>query len=211
MSDRQKLFVLGSTGGTGQKVVAQALDAGHEVTAYARSPEKIAIRHERLRLVAGSLTEGALADAIPGHDAVISALGRGLALTSENLIRLSVPPILSAMQREGVRRLIFTSAIGVGDAIRHVPLVPRLMARTMLKNIYADKLAGEDLIRLSGLDWTIVQPAALTDGPLTGRYRAGERLDVSGMPKISRADVAHFLLSQVDDRKYVRKSVVLAY
>jgi putative NADH-flavin reductase len=207
-----KIFVLGPTGRTGQQIVAQALEAGHEVTAFARSPDKLALKHERLRRVAGGIAdEDALARAMSGHDAVISALGRGMALKSEHLIQQSVPPILAAMQRQNVGRLIFTSAIGVGDAIHHVPFVPRLMARTMLKNIYADKSAGEDLIRRSPLDWTIAQPAQLTDGPLTGTYRFGERLTMSGMPKISRADVAHFLLSQLDDRAYVRKSAVLAY
>jgi len=208
-----KLLVLGPTGRTGQQVVAQALAAGHEVTAFARRPDKIAVKHDRLRCVAGDVTDdGAiLADAVRGQDAVISALGRGMSLKSDNLIQRSVPPILAAMQQHGVRRLIFTSAIGVGDAIHHVPLVPRLMARFMLKNIYADKAAGESLIRRSGLEWTLVQPAQLTDGPLTGQYRAGERLSMRGVPKISRADVAHFILRELDSPAYVRKSAVLAY
>jgi putative NADH-flavin reductase len=150
-----------------------------------------------------------LADAMRDQDAVVSALGRYR--SSDSLIQRSVPPILAAMQQHGVRRLIFTSAIGVGDAIHHVTLVPRLMARFMLKNIYADKVIGEDLIRRSGLEWTLVQPAQLTDGPLTGKYRAGERLTMSGVPKISRADVAHFVLRQLDDPAYVRKAAVLAY
>ncbi len=208
-----RLIVLGPTGGTGQQIVAQALTAGHEVTAFARSPEKILVKHERLRPVTGHVTDDGtgLADAMRGQDVVISALGRGMVLKSDGLIQRSVPPILTAMQRHGIRRLIFTSAIGVGDASRHVPLVPRLMGRFMLKDIYADKVSGEDLIRASGLEWTLLQPAMLTDGPLTGRYRSGERLSMRGIPKISRADVAHFVLRQLDDPAYIRKAVVLAY
>ncbi len=209
----KRVLVIGPTGRTGQQVVAQALAAGHQVTAFARHPEKMPVTHDRLRCVKGRLPQDAalLADATGGHDAVISALGRGMNLKSERLIQQSVPPLLAAMRAHGVRRLVFTSAIGVGEAIRHVPLFSRLMARVMLWDLYADKAIGEDLIRQSGLDWTIVQPAQLTDGPLTGVYRAGERLTMQGIPKISRADVAHFLLAQLDDPSSVRKTLVLAY
>jgi len=208
-----KILVLGPTGGTGRHVLSQALERGHEVTAFARTPSKISERHERLRVVGGSITDSgpALEQAVRGHDAVVSALGRGKSLKAEGLIQRSVPPILSAMQRAGVRRLVFTSAIGVGDTIRDAPLVPRLMARFVLSDLYADKIIGDDLIRRSDLDWTIVQPALLTDGALTGRYRAGERLQLSGFPKISRADTAHFIVTEIEKPAYVRKTVLLAY
>ena len=115
------------------------------------------------------------------------------------------------MHTSGVRRLIFTSAIGVGDAIREAPFFSRMMTRFLLKDLYVDKAIGEDLIRRSDVDWTIVQPAQLTNGPLTRRYRAGEALKFRGMPRISRADVAHFLLSQLDDTSYIRKVARLGY
>jgi uncharacterized protein YbjT (DUF2867 family) len=142
---------------------------------------------------------------------VISALGRGQSLTSHHLIQQSVPAVVTAMRAHRVRRLIFTSAIGVGDAVRDIPLLPALFARTLLRGIYADKILGERMVRASGLDWTIAQPAGLTNGPRLGRYQAAERLTLSGLPKISRADVAHFLLEQVEDRRNVGKTLVLAY
>jgi putative NADH-flavin reductase len=208
-----KLLILGPTGGTGQQLVSQALDAGYQVTAFARSPDKIASRHDRLRIVAGDFLDAGnpLGDAMRGQDAVVSALGRGLSFKSENLIQRSVPSILSAMQSHGVQRLVFTSAIGVGETVHHVPLVPRLMARFPLRNIYADKVIGDDLIRRSALAWTLVQPAMLTDGPLTRSYRAGERLDMRGVPKISKADVAHFILTEIEASRYIRKTVLLSY
>jgi len=83
--------------------------------------------------------------------------------------------------------------------------------RFLLSDLYADKAAGEALIRRSYLDWTLVQPSQLTNGPLTQKYRAGERLALRGMPKISRADVAHFILSHLDDGAYVRKVVSISY
>ena len=210
-----KLLILGATGGTGQHLVTQALDGGHEVTAFARNAAKMSVQHPRLRLVAGSVTENgaALADAVRGQDAVISALGRGMSLKSDSLIQRSVPPILSAIRADRVRRLIFTSAIGVGHSVGDapLPLFSRIMMRSLLSDLYADKAAGEALIRRSDLDWTLVQPSQLTNGPLTRKYRAGERLALRGMPKISRADVAHFILSQLDDSAYVRKVVSISY
>ena len=208
-----RLLVLGPTGGTGQQIVSQALAAGHDVTAFARSPDKISSRHERLRIVAGDILDagGPLGEAMRGQDAVVSALGRGLSFKPDALIQRAVPTILSTMHSQGVTRLVFTSAIGVGDTIHHVPLVPRLMARLPLKQIYADKLIGDDLIRRSALTWTLVQPAMLTDGPLTGKYRSGERLDLRGIPKISKADVAHFILTELENGRYIRKTVLLAY
>jgi putative NADH-flavin reductase len=115
------------------------------------------------------------------------------------------------MQRHNVRTLIFVSAIGVGTAIRDAPLFSRLFARTLLRDIYADKAIGEELVRGSGVDWTIVQPAQLTDGPLTGQYRAGIHLKHRGMPKISRADVAHFILRLLEHNEYNRNIVRIGY
>ena len=208
-----KLLVLGSTGGVGQQIVAQALEAGHEVTAFVRDPGKMLATHDRLRVVTGSLTgdDSGLADAMRGQDAVVSALGRGMSLKSTGLIQRTVPRILAAMQANGVRRLMFTSAIGVGVTIRDAPLLSRVVIRLLLRDIYADKIAGEAPIHLSDLDWTLVQPAQLTDGPLTRVYRAGERLKMRGRPTVSRADVAHFILSQLDCTVYQRRVVLLAY
>src|SRR5258706_9135756 len=125
---RKKILVLGATGGTGQQIVAQAHEAGHEVTAFARTPDKISIRHETLRLAVGSVTDDgpALAEAMRGQDVVISAIGRGTSFKSTHLIQRSVPVILAAMQAQGVRRLLFTSALGVGDTRRGAPLFLRI-------------------------------------------------------------------------------------
>jgi putative NADH-flavin reductase len=208
-----KLIVIGAAHGTGLQVVSQALAAGHDVTALSRSAARMDIEDERLRKITCILPQDStlLADAMAGQTVVISTLGRGLSLSSHHLIEQCVPSILGAMRTHGVRRLIFTSAIGVGDAGRDAPLVSRVAAQTLLRSIYADKVIGERLVRESGLDWTIVQPAQLTDGPLTGRYRAAERLPMHGVPKISRADVAHFLLAQIGDSLSIGKTLTVAY
>ena len=208
-----RILVVGATGGTGREVVLQALAAGHDVTALARTATRLPIEHPKLRTIDGALPQDAalLSNAMAGQDVVISALGRGRSLASQRLIEQSVPAVLRAMRAHGVRRLIFTSAIGVGDAVRDIPFLPALFARTLLRGLYADKIIGQGMVRESGLDWTIAQPAGLTDGIRTERYQAAERLALSGVPKISRADVAHFLLAQIEDRTNIGKTLVLAY
>lgn len=209
-----RLLVLGATGGTGREVVAQALQQGHEVTVLARDPGKMPRTDGRPRVLAGSATgEGdAVARAVRGQDVVVSALGRRRSFRSADLISRSMRALVPAMESQGVRRLIVVSALGVGDSGRDAPLLPRLMYRLLLADIFADKKAGEDYLRQSGLDWTLVYPVALTNGPRTGKYRVGERLDLGGvLPRISRADVADFILSQLASTDYRRKVAVISY
>lgn len=206
-----RLLILGATGGTGKQIVTQALEAGHDVAALARSGAGPVPEHPRLRVIVGDLQNvTALADAMRGHDAVISAIGRGYSFKSEQLIERTVPVILAAMKAAGVRRLVFTSALGVGPSVRDAPIMARLFFRTLLRGIYADKLIGDQLIRNSDLDWTIVQPSQMTDGPLTRTYRSGPRLAMSGMPRISRADVAHFLLHAAADPAAIGKTLLVS-
>ena len=206
-----RVLILGATGKTGQHVVTLALEAGHDVTALVRNRARLPAAHARLRLVEGDVTDSAaLTESMRGQDAVTSALGRGMSFKSERLIQRCVPPILAAMKAHGVRRLVFTSAIGVGATIRDAPLLPWLFAHTMLRGIYADKIVGDNLIRQSGLDWTIVQPTQLTDGPLTKRYRSGERLALRGLPSISRADAAHFIVAQLADPSSIGKTLLVS-
>jgi len=208
-----KLTVFGATGPTGQHIVRQALDAGHEVTAFVRpSSRTLDITSDRLHVVTGGVTTDACAagDAVCGREAVISVLGVGKSFTSTNLIARSVNVIIPAMELHGVRRLIFTSAFGVGASRRDSPLIPRIMFRLMLNDVYADKKIGEDAVSRSGLNWTLVCPTILTDGPATGKYRAGEHLELHGLPKISRADVGHFILTQLADTTRLRKAVVIS-
>jgi putative NADH-flavin reductase len=208
----RKLLVLGATGGTGRSLIEQAVAAGFVVTAVVRNPHKLPSGARAVRIVMGDLVTdpAVLHAAVPGQDAVISTLGVGQSFRSGHLISQSTPAIVARMREDGVRRLVFTSAFGVGATRRDTPLLPRLFIATLLRDIYRDKEAGEQAILTSDLDWTIVYPVGLTDGPRTGRYRIGERLSLRGSPRISRADVADLLLRQVEDRSYIRKGVLVA-
>jgi len=207
-----KLFVLGATGPTGLQILRQALAQGHAVTAFVRDPARLPITDGKLNVVTGALPGDAraLAEALRGHEAVISSLGLHNALRSHGFSESNMRVLVPAMEREGVRRLIVVSANGVGDTHRHAPLLPRIMYRLLLTDIFADKKAGEDIVRASGLDWTFAYPTLLTNGPRTGNYRAGERLELKGMPKISRADVADFVLRQLKDRAFLKKGAVIS-
>lgn len=206
-----KLSVLGGTGGTGKHVVSQALADGHELTVLARDRAKVGPDQPRLRVVVGDLENGAaLAEAMRGQDAVISAIGRGYSFKSEHLIERTVPGIIGAMKAAGVRRLVFTSAVGVGQSFADSPFIAKLFFLTLLRGIYADKLIGDQLIRQSGLDWTIVQPSQMTDGPLTRSYRSGERLALRGRAHVSRADTAHFLLATAANPAAIGKTLLLS-
>jgi putative NADH-flavin reductase len=171
------------------------------------------VQHERLRVAAGDVTAGeaALHDVVRGQDAVISALGRGTSFKADRLMQRAVPSIISTMQANRVRRLIVESAMGVGITSQDAPIIPRILHRTLLRDIFADKRAAEELITRSDLDWTIVHPTGLTNGPLTGTYRAGEHLTLRGFPTISRADTAHFMVREVETAAFVRKVVIVSY
>lgn len=206
------LLVLGATGPTGLHIVTQALEQGHRVTAFVRNPAKLTLVHPALRVVKGSMPQDAqaLAKALSGQDAVISALGLGNALRAHGLQKRSMQVLVPAMEQLGVRRLITVSANGVGDSHAHSPLLSRIMYRLLLSDLFADKNAGENIVRASKLEWTFAYPTQLTDGPRTGSYRTGERLELHGLPKISRADVADFVLRQLQDRAWLNKRPVIS-
>jgi putative NADH-flavin reductase len=207
-----KLLVLGATGGTGLEVLRQGLAQGHEIAAFVRDATKLQLADARLQVLAGALPGdlAALEAALRGRDAVICSLGVRNAFRSRGLIEGAMRVLVPAMERAGARRLLLVSANGVGETRARSPLLPRLLYALLLRDIFADKAAGEAIVRASALEWTIAYPVLLTDGPRTGRYRAGESLALRGMPKISRADVADFLLRELEARAFVRKGVVLS-
>ena len=174
--------------------------------------QKLVIKHDKLHIVEGDALkdQSAIAGAIAGRDAIICALGVGNSLKSAGLIAGSLAAIVPAAKKHDVRRLILISAFGVGDSSRNAPLVPRLMYRMLLGDVYRDKKAGDDIVKASGLDWTIIHPVMLTNGPRTGTYRSGERIELHGIPKISRADVAHFALAQLMDKAFIHKTAVIS-
>ncbi len=198
------IAIFGATGGTGRHLVDQALAAGHHVTALARTPASLPLTHGRLRVVRGDVRDpDQVADTIAGQDAVASALGphrRGpVSLCTDALAN-----VLPAMARHGVRRLVVLSAYGAGDSHHH-DLYNRLLW-LMQGEKMLDKERMEALIGRSDTEWTILRPAALSNGPRTGRYRLGTDLRIRITSRISRADLADGLLRQLADSTYLRQA-----
>ena len=207
-----KLVVFGASGGTGREIIGQALEQGHDVTAFVRDSRKLAIEDSKLHIIEGDVLkdQAAIAEATTGKYAIISTLGRANSLKSAGLIADSLAAIVPAAKKHDAWRLILISAFGVGDSSRNAPFFMRLMYRLLLRDIYRDKKAGEDILKASNLDWTIIHPVMLTNGPRTEAYRIGERLDLWDIPKISRADVAHFALAQLTDDAFLHKTAVIS-
>ena len=206
-----KLAVFGATGPTGKELVSQALDRGYQVTVFARRPEAVPMR-EHLRIVAGDAARdaGAVAEAVRGQDAVLSALGVRTSFFPRGLMQRSLANIVPAMEAAGVRRFVLMSAFGVGESRKDAPIGPRLVYKTLLACIFADKRVAEESLKRSALEWTIVYPVLLTNAPRSVRYRAAERLELRGFPSISRADVADFMLRELVERRFVRRTVILS-
>lgn len=205
-----KILVLGGSGATGRSLTSQALEQGHAVTVIARHPDAAGISHAALTLVAGDVSgdSGIIARVLPGHDVVISVLGRGLSFKSEQLLARSTPHLVSAMQSCAVRRLVFMSAIGVDGPVPSASLIARLFWRYPLAEIYADKAIAEKIVLNSGLDWTIVAPVRLTNGKRTGTFVLVEGSVERGPWAMTRADAAAATLRCVDDSTTIRKRLV---
>ncbi len=205
-----KLLVLGATGPTGRHLVDLALDAGDTVTVLARRPEALEEMASRVDVVAGDATSHAdVAKAVAGQDVVISALGRSTSVRADDLFTRAAAAVLGAAGEQGVSRLVWLSSFGVGDTYRSASVAQKVIYRTLLRNVYANKELSERMIRAGGLDWTLVYPTKLTQGPAEGRYRVGERLPMKGNPTISRADVADFLYKAARDPEWIHRDAVI--
>jgi len=200
-----RLLILGATGGTGRELVRQATERGHQVTAFVRSPPKLGPFLDFVSVLRGDpRSVPDLRAALAGHDAVLSALGPpGPGPTT--ILRAAARSTVEAMQSEGPRRLIIVSAA----VLFELGILGSLLRWTLLKNVAEDSAEMERIVSGSGLNWTIARPPRLTNGPLTGRYRVeNERLpDASALASISRADVAQFLLSELEQNTHVHHIV----
>ena len=204
-------IVFGATGSVGRCLVDRALSQGHRVTAFARRPSALDSDHPDLELRAGDvLDREAVADAVAGHDAVLVALGAG---RKGGVRAAGTGNVVAAMRSGGLRRLVCLSTLGAGDSRALLTFFwKRIMFGFLLREAYADHEAQEAVVRGSGLDWTLVRPGAFTDGPGTGAYRHGfPPAEKNLQLKISRADVADFMLRQLTDASYLRRSPGLSY
>jgi putative NADH-flavin reductase len=208
------VLVIGASRGIGLETLRCALKAGHKVRALARSAASIPISHPDLEKVTGdALDRGAVVRVLAGVDAVIQTLG--VAASPEVIfkpVRLfsdATRVLVTAMKEAGVKRLICVTGFGAGDSRNRGGFLYNMAFHLFLGRVYDDKDVQEIIIRKSNLDWVIARPVILTNGPKTSSYQ------VLVDPKdwhcgfISRADVADFVVKQIDDDALLRKTPVL--
>jgi putative NADH-flavin reductase len=209
-----RVLVLGANGRTGRHVVSAAAAAGHEVTAFVRCMEGLPdIGDAALRVVQGDIAGGpeGLAEVLPGHDVVISALGNGLSPRdgrTPKIVGAATRNLVDAMTRRGVRRVVTMLSYGAGATTAHAPWYVRVLARTALRADFADLSAADEALAASDLAWTVAHFGSLADGPATGACVTSDL----GRPRsyrVSRADVAACLLALADSDALIHQRVVL--
>ena len=211
-STPKTLALFGATGRTGRHLLQQALERGYNVRVLARDPGKLAVQSERLVVVRGNLKDAAcVEEVITGADAVLSVLGP---TSNEPTFEISrgTADIMSTMKRQGVKRLIISAGAGVGDPGDTPKLFNKLInvaLKATARNVYEDMLKTVDQVRGSGLEWTVVRVPRLTDGPKTGQVRVGMVGQGTGA-NLSRADMAEFMLKQVDDGRHLRQAPAIS-
>lgn len=204
--------VIGASRGIGLETVERALEVGHAVRALARGA--IAVEHPALEKIAGDALDSAtVAKVVTGVDAVLQTLGATGAqslIFGTDLFSKATRALIDTMRSAGVSRLVTVTGLGAGDSRGHGGLFYDLLAFPLvLKRVYDDKDVQEQMIKASGLDWTIVRPGLLTNGPATGRARAlSDRKDWRAGP-VSRADVAEFLVREAFECRYLRQTPLL--
>lgn len=205
-----RITVLGATGSVGRHILDQAVAGGHEVTALVRDPARLPAR-AGLTVVTGDAREPAdVVRAVTGADAVVVALGAGRAA---GVRETGTRTAIEAMRACGVRRLVCLSTLGAGDSRANLNFVWKyVMFGLLLRGAYADHQRQEEVVRASGLDWTLIRPSAYTDGPRTGDYRYGFGFEATGLTlQVSRADVAEAILRAVSDADRIGRAVSVSY
>jgi putative NADH-flavin reductase len=213
-----KLLIIGANGGIGKQSVLLALETGHHVTALVRDPAKLQLQHPNLEIVKGDvLKPGTFEKYLNDKDAVISALGVSGGVFSDKpttTYSQGNANLLHVMDKAGITRAFFISASAL-DISPVLPFYVRFAAKyilqKLLKHMYADLRIMENLVKASDMDWTIMRPPRLTDGEATGQYRVAINDFLKNGLSISRADVAHYMLNNLDNKESYNATVEVAY
>ena len=208
-----KIVVFGASRGVGLEVVKQALEAGHSVTAFVRSPEKFAVKHSNLIVVKGdSMDTSAVENAIAGQEAVVSALGPTRPPVP-HMMEISATNIVAGMKKHGVRRLLSTTGADVRQPEDEPKFIDRFIGflfHLLAKDVVMDSAEYVRVIEASDLDWTVVRIPRLMDGVHTGKYRVGF-VTKDSSTQFSRADGADFIVRELVENKWLRKLPLVSY
>ena len=206
-----KIIVFGANGGIGSKVVEQALEEGHQVTAVVRRPASISIQHPQLKVVQGDvLKPDTIQAAMAGQDAVISSLGVTINEPT-TVYSQGVANIIRAMQANGVQRLMCISASGLDPGPLYQKIIAKLFLWRAFKHSYTDLVRMEAIVNASSVNWTIVRPPRLTDKERTGHYKIAINKHLANGLMLSRADTADYMLKHLNDPQTYHGLVEIAY
>ncbi len=209
-----KVLIIGGTGKLGKELIKQSLEAGHEVTALVRNPAKISFVNPKLHVVKGDVLQSETMDPhFKGQDAVLCALGHKRFIIKTNILSKGTDNIIGSMRKQGVKRLICVTALGINDSRFKLGIYYTFFTIPFILFFYfRDKAKQEDIITNSGLDWTIVRPAQFIPGRKRGRYKTGPGVGHYILTKlISRADVAHFILHELKHNEYLNEKPGISY
>jgi putative NADH-flavin reductase len=210
MDRASRILIVGATGGTGRQLVSQALERGYAVTALVRDPAKLQIDHPQLTVVQGNvLDEQSVAAAMHGQDAVVSALGHKRFFYPTRILSEGTKNILRAMETNSVSRLVCQTSLGVGDSAWRMGVYFTFFTIPVVLPFYFwDKTRQERIIAESKAEWVIVRPGMLSNAQKRGKYRHGFQIgNYFWTVRISRADVAAFMLDQLESDTYLRAAV----
>jgi putative NADH-flavin reductase len=205
------LVVFGANGATGHVIVEEALRAGHTVTAAVRNPAAFQpVRDAPLNVVQADIRDlDSVRATVSGHDAIISAIGPA-GRKADGLYSSGARTLVAAMVSGGVSRLVALSSGGARQDDPNHPLWYRVVARTVMGELYGDMRLMEHIVRDSSLDWTFVRPARIVDEPPTGVYRVEDGVNPKGGRSITRVDLARFVVHAVDDERWSRSFPTIA-
>lgn len=207
-----KIIVFGATGTIGRLVVKQALKDNYEVIAFARNPQAIAIEHSHLSKYEGDVYKPSdVSAAIQGCDVVCITLGSKS--LSSDVRSVGTQHIVNAMQQHHVKRLICQSTLGVGESRRNLNFFWKyLMFGLILRHVYKDHVLQEQIVKQTDLEWVIVHPAAFVDDAKSQNYKHGFTANEKHLRlKISRSDVASFIVKQIASDTYLHQTPGLSY
>jgi putative NADH-flavin reductase len=207
-----RILIIGATGPTGLQLINEGLSLGHEITAAVRNPQAATLPQGVRVVRADVMDPPSMLAATTAQEAVISSLGSKIDRKPTTLFSQGTRNLIAGMNLSGVKRLVCITGIGAGDSKGHGGfLYDRLFHPFLLDEIYIDKTRQEEEIRCSNLDWTIVRPGRLTNGPRTMRFRQFDELTGVTVGKISRADVAYYIMTHIADKSSFSKTATLTY
>ena len=211
-----KLLIIGATGPTGREIIRQALARGHAVTAFVRDAAKANFEPVVKKAVGNVLEAGSLVKALYDQEAVICSLGSAASGPFKEMTLLSegTRNLVAAMQTQGIKRLVCITGVGAGDSKGHGPWYYNwLIQPLMLRGVYEDKTRQEEIVRTSGLDWTLVRPALLTNGAVKGADAVRAFTELAGIyvGNISRSDTAAFCLRELAEGRFRGQAPVITY